>query len=92
MFFSPVEIEEHPLGHYSFFEIPSGEPPKPEKPPTQLVTRYKFIPILCPDTKRLVGNGFETEQIEVPVEENPYKAASLLDGASPVQRTINKEE
>lgn len=88
MFFSPVEIEEHPLGPYSFFVTPKGEPPKEEKPLTQLVTRYKYIPIM--DENRVVGNGFETEQVEVPVEPNPYH--SQIDGASPVQRTINSDQ
>jgi hypothetical protein len=91
-FFSPVRIFDasHPLvREYSFFEQPTGEVPKEDVPITHIkkITQ-KSIPI-TDSNGRVVGNGFEHIEIDVPLEDNPYK--SYIDGASPVQRIINEE-
>jgi hypothetical protein len=90
-FFSPVRIfnTSHPLvKEYSFFEQPTGEVPKEDVPMTHIkkITQKPY-PLI--EGNRVVGSGFEHTEIEVPLEDNPYK--SQIDGASPVQRIINEE-
>ncbi len=90
-FFSPVRIfkpRNELLSEYSFFEQPTGEVPKPDIP---ITTTKKWVPKSFPlmEGREVVGSGFEMVEMEVPLEPNPYK--TNLDGASPVQRIINKE-
>jgi hypothetical protein len=91
MFFSPVRIfkpKNALLTEYSFFEQPTGEPPREEPPVVFEKITQVSIPLLDANG-RVVGSGFEHVWVPQKVEENPYK--TLLDGASPVQRIINKE-
>lgn len=92
MFFNPVKVENSPhklIPAYSFFEYPTGEAIKDEEPAPVIFTKlgYRQIPLVDSDG-RVVGSGFEHINVPEEITDNPYQAATLLDGASPVQRTI----
>jgi hypothetical protein len=101
MFFSPVRLEDAPhhlIPAHSFFELPTGAPVIEEesKPLMGKKLIYKPIPMietLADGSTRVVGNGFETEWVEaeITIPPNPYASTALVDGASPVQRTVNEE-
>lgn len=82
MFFTPVRVftpKNQLITPYSFFESPTGEVPKEDTPLTQ-----QRLKVISTDDGHAVETIWETF-----IPENPYK--SQLDGASPVQRIINKE-